>query len=358
MVPFKLRPVFDAVKARKPPQIAKGMRFQDWAKSAITAEEEKGKLDEKALAKLEDRHESIDRKARYAVSAASDRAHALERLEQARDTSGEVDEDQLTVDVSTQDFELPDGKVFELEVFLNDVDGNTIRRELRVNANTGPSDCRCRDVGLYSYTGVSRAKINGDGGDICSDSRDLFRGQLYAVFGNKPSCITQPVQKGRQACGCFDDRTKIRMADGTDRRITEIKSGDMIFNPVTAKATRVLYTVSGPETLPMLRVQTKHRSVVVTSKHPFPTERGYLPAYRLEAGDTLLSDKTKEVITEIKTLPQSEDAPTVWNIMLAGDEHPRNHMLLGDGLVTGDLFLQNKLERERKRDEWELSDRR
>ena len=40
--PSVLRPVFDAVKARKPPEVAKVMRFQDWAKSAITAEEEKG----------------------------------------------------------------------------------------------------------------------------------------------------------------------------------------------------------------------------------------------------------------------------------------------------------------------------
>jgi uncharacterized protein involved in exopolysaccharide biosynthesis len=40
--PSVLRPVFDAVKARKSPEEAKGMRFQDWAKSAITAEEEKG----------------------------------------------------------------------------------------------------------------------------------------------------------------------------------------------------------------------------------------------------------------------------------------------------------------------------
>ena len=40
--PSVLRPVFDAVKARKPPEVAKAMRFQDWAKSAITAEEEKG----------------------------------------------------------------------------------------------------------------------------------------------------------------------------------------------------------------------------------------------------------------------------------------------------------------------------
>ena len=39
--PSVLRPVFDAVKASKPPEEAKGMRFQYWAKSAITAEQEK-----------------------------------------------------------------------------------------------------------------------------------------------------------------------------------------------------------------------------------------------------------------------------------------------------------------------------
>ena len=37
-----LRPVFDAVKERKPPAISSRMRFQNWAKSAISAEEEKG----------------------------------------------------------------------------------------------------------------------------------------------------------------------------------------------------------------------------------------------------------------------------------------------------------------------------
>ncbi len=40
--PSVLRPVFDAVKARKPAEEAKAMRFQDWAKSAITAEQAKG----------------------------------------------------------------------------------------------------------------------------------------------------------------------------------------------------------------------------------------------------------------------------------------------------------------------------
>ena len=39
--PSVLRPVFDAVKASKPPAKAKRMRFEKWAKKAITAEEKK-----------------------------------------------------------------------------------------------------------------------------------------------------------------------------------------------------------------------------------------------------------------------------------------------------------------------------
>ena len=39
--PSVLRPVFDAVKASKPPAEAKRMRFEKWAKKAITAEEKK-----------------------------------------------------------------------------------------------------------------------------------------------------------------------------------------------------------------------------------------------------------------------------------------------------------------------------
>jgi len=40
--PSVLRPVFDAVKATKPPREARNLRFQDWAKGAITVEAEKG----------------------------------------------------------------------------------------------------------------------------------------------------------------------------------------------------------------------------------------------------------------------------------------------------------------------------
>ena len=40
--PSVLRPVFDAVKARKSPDVAKAMRFEGWAKSSITVEEKDG----------------------------------------------------------------------------------------------------------------------------------------------------------------------------------------------------------------------------------------------------------------------------------------------------------------------------
>ena len=40
--PSVLRPIFDEFKARKPSEVAKGMRFQNWAKSAITVKEKRG----------------------------------------------------------------------------------------------------------------------------------------------------------------------------------------------------------------------------------------------------------------------------------------------------------------------------
>ena len=40
--PSVLLPVFEAVKSSKPPEVAKAMRFQSWAKSAITAESAEG----------------------------------------------------------------------------------------------------------------------------------------------------------------------------------------------------------------------------------------------------------------------------------------------------------------------------
>ena len=40
--PSVLKPVFDAVKAQKPDSVGRAMRFQSWAKSAVTAEESDG----------------------------------------------------------------------------------------------------------------------------------------------------------------------------------------------------------------------------------------------------------------------------------------------------------------------------
>ena len=40
--PLVLKPVFEAVKAKKMPEVAKTMRFQNWAKSAITVKDQKG----------------------------------------------------------------------------------------------------------------------------------------------------------------------------------------------------------------------------------------------------------------------------------------------------------------------------
>ncbi|MCX6127813.1 MAG: hypothetical protein NTX25_01965 [Proteobacteria bacterium] len=56
----------------------------------------------------------------------------------------------------------------------------------------------------------------------------------------------------------------------------------------------------------------------------------------------LSQDGSYEAISNIEE-KHYENAPTVWNLELDTDTNSDNHYVLANGIVTGDLFLQNLL---------------
>jgi hypothetical protein len=159
-----------------------------------------------------------------------------------------------------------------------------------------------------------------------------------------PGCQREVVGL-RDGCGCFEEKTKIAMADGSEKLASEIRAGDMVWNPKTQKAQMIKKVIAGPEQWPLLEVKSAGKSVIVTGEHPFLTKDGLKPAFQLSANDVLV-EGSDEIPVESVT-PQKRAAgdavPEVWNFELLGSSENEDHYVLANGVMTGDLYLQQKL---------------
>jgi hypothetical protein len=165
----------------------------------------------------------------------------------------------------------------------------------------------------------------------------------FTVVDSADSASCNATTNLRVDLGCFEANTKIRMADGSDKPIRQLKENDLVWNPVRQKAMAIRRVTPGPEKLPLWSIQTESGLVRVTAKHPFLTPAGIRPADELRAGDRILGSKGEEII---RTVSEEKSAPAewVWNFEIATDsKDPADHAILADGVVTGDLYLQEQL---------------
>jgi len=142
--------------------------------------------------------------------------------------------------------------------------------------------------------------------------------------------------------GCFDELTKIRMADGSDRLITRLRQGEFVFNPVTGRPSKIVKLTIGPEDKPLIHVTVGDSMVRVTDTHPFMTPAGWVMAKSLRKGEKILSaGREWRPVTQIE--PGAKGRVVV-NLALEGDaSQPDLHYVLADGVVTGDLVIQNMI---------------
>ncbi|RYZ65104.1 MAG: hypothetical protein EOP09_14830, partial [Proteobacteria bacterium] len=75
-------------------------------------------------------------------------------------------------------------------------------------------------------------------------------GNVIYVAYQEPACKPQFLFQ-RKACGCFAADTAIRMADGSQKNISDLTENDKIWNPVTKQAQSIRRMTRGPETVPM-----------------------------------------------------------------------------------------------------------
>jgi hypothetical protein len=145
--------------------------------------------------------------------------------------------------------------------------------------------------------------------------------------------------------GCFPPGVKIILAHGEEVLVEEIRVGDMVLNPQTGEPLRVASVIEGAEDLPLIQIVAGERSVRVTSAHVVMTVDGLKQAKDLKLGDRVVGDDGNTYpIERLESVPP-QIGQRVINFILEGYEADVNkHLLVSDGLVTGDLYLQNHFE--------------
>ena len=171
---------------------------------------------------------------------------------------------------------------------------------------------------------------------------DSAKCTISAVATSKP--------EERTMRGCFDPSTLITMADGSHKKIDDIKLNEHVLNPLTKSFGIVVRITKGPEAFNgMFEIGTNNGGLVlVTSKHPFLTRAGLKQADELTKHDEIITTTGAFKKIDHITKRAPNDSQRVVNIALAGATlEAADHMVEADGIVAGDLFLQEKLEGEK-----------
>ena len=174
---------------------------------------------------------------------------------------------------------------------------------------------------------------------------------LGKVYSSGPEYVRDPLtQEICWTCawiryiGCFDPDTDITLANKTSKKVKDISVGDEVWNPVTKRASKVKDILESVEKQGMVVIEAGAFHLKVTQGHPVHVaSKGNVVASALKVGDRLVTADGKEVaITKVETLAPNSSQRVI-NFTLEGSESFDDHMLIANGLVSGDLFVQKKL---------------
>lgn len=153
----------------------------------------------------------------------------------------------------------------------------------------------------------------------------VFSSDVYETAGN--------TAKMDYVClwwGCLSGKTKIRMADGTDRAISKISQGDQV-KLADGRSTVVEAVLSGKEEA-LIHIVTEKHELLASSMHPVLTGRGLVRAKDLNAADLILTEDGQE---RLQGAYEEACPGAVYNLQL---REPGN--LIADGVVSGDFDAQ------------------
>lgn len=182
-----------------------------------------------------------------------------------------------------------------------------------------------------------------------------FWGSLIIPKGRENECFFFPAsfRKNAWGVGCFAAGTMIHVSKDKAVEVQTLQKGDYVYNPITDRRQKLVEVVAGPEEQDLFRFSFNDSELVVTYDHPMTTKRGVVMAAEVTANDQILIEGNKWVAATIETLPSH--GQTVYNFVLEGDHQRQNHMILANGVVTGDLYLQRRIKKENENSAWKLA---
>jgi hypothetical protein len=163
---------------------------------------------------------------------------------------------------------------------------------------------------------------------------------------NPMSADCYPALKFARADGCFVGTVQIKLAGGTTKPASRIDTGDWLWNPLRRLPVRVAKVVVGPEKQPVVELRGKGFSLEVTETHPFPTTSGLRQARELRIGDRVIDGAGRPVSIEAIRRPFLPPGDLVYNFELdTPSPEWEDRVIEANGIATGDLHLQNFLEK-------------
>lgn len=148
----------------------------------------------------------------------------------------------------------------------------------------------------------------------------------------------------RTSGGCFPPGTMIVMAGRSTKLAEEIAVGESVWNPITASPARVDAIREGAEQVPLVEFGFEEVRVDVTQNHPVLTQAGLKKAHELTTDDAVVgTDGQLHRLSIVRELPVADGQMVLNFVINLGSEAEADHFLIADGVVTGDLYLQNQL---------------
>lgn len=153
--------------------------------------------------------------------------------------------------------------------------------------------------------------------------------------------------------GCLAEGTKVLMADGTLKKIEEVKEREKV-RAGGGRTLTVVDTLIGTEEKPLVVVEDdRGNSARLTEEHPVVTRRGVLLAKELQVGDELTTDKGPSKVVSV-TRESSASPRKVFNLNLGlpGEGVTEdNTTLFADGILVGDNQMQGYFTRKYRENE-------
>lgn len=147
--------------------------------------------------------------------------------------------------------------------------------------------------------------------------------------------------------GCVSKDTEVLMADGSVRKISMIKRGDLVYGGKTGAPVQVKDVISGHESVLWCVQSEAGKEIYVSDDHPFVTQNGDKRAEELVETDSVrMSDGN---FSMMKHRFEEYYGDTVYNLMLEEDDHyfVANGYVIGDQEIQGNVMRQS-LEQECK----------